>query len=277
MRANTIYNIPIEKIQPYTHAPRKSFDNYELGRLCESIRVNGITEPLITLREGNGYKIVSGVRRYKAAETLGLSTLPCRVLTQADKPWLIPFTDSNTAKPLGYFEQAEGISKLLDAGWLTTTEAAEMLGLTQKGLCDFLKILTFQAEERKRILRGGLELRHMKTLLRIHDELTRAKVLDTIVARGMTPTESERYVEQLINPPTQEKREIPQNTALFFDKRVLENTLQGVVSTAQKAGLRLEYTKTENENSYEYSLKIQKEAANTNGGSYLISAHKTAK
>lgn len=251
--------IPIEKISIYSPTHRKSFDNYEISQLAESIRINGILEPLDVIREEEKYKIISGNRRYRAAKLIGLTTLPCRIITEEGSKLLMSVINSRYNRPLNVFEEAEYLNDILDSQLLTPGDMAEKLNLTQKGLSNILKVLRFNADERKLILKENLNLRQMTALLRLHDETLREKILEEIVELRLSPIETERYVDKIINPSTEEKVEIKQNTAVFLDKRVLDNTFSRLLTTAAKSGINITLSEAESDTDYQYIFRVPKQ------------------
>ena len=234
-----LHNIPISKLSVPSPVHRKNFDNYEISQLAENIRLNGVLEPLDVIEESGEYRIVSGIRRHKAAELLGLESLPCRLLPHTATYLLKPLIASRYNKSLTVFEEAEYIEDLLKCEVLTAGEVAETLNLTNKGLEDCLNVLKFTADERKIILKEKITPRQMKSLLRLHDEIMRFKALEEIVEKRLSPLDTERYVESVLNPTEAQKAEIRQSTAVFLDKRVLDNTFKRVIATAKKSGMKV--------------------------------------
>ncbi len=256
---DNVYLLPIEKIRLWEDAPRKSFDNYKLSQLAESIRANGVLQPLVVVSREDGYTLYSGIRRYKAALLVGLTSLPCLVYKEDTTPRLIPLLESHGQCPLNIFEEAEGISALLESGKLTPLEVAEKLGTTPNGLEEQLKMLNFTDAQRSSILRASLEWRHLKSLIRLRDDLQRAKALDYVIAKGMTQMECEKYVDSLLNPQKPQPS-MGQNTAFYLDSRVLDNTFRRVVTNVQKAGFTLDFTENEDDLYKEYVFRIPKQA-----------------
>ena len=253
-----LHSLPIERLSPYSPAHRKSFDNYQISQLAESIRVNGILDPLDVVRDGEDYRIISGIRRYRAARLVGLKSLPCRVLPERGAHLLKALIINTYHRPLNPFEEAENIEELLGRAILTAGEVAEALNLPKTGLEDRLKVLKFTADERKIILKEGITHRQMKALLRFRDEIIRFKALEEVAESGLSPLDTERYVEKILNPPDEERAEIRQSTAVYLDKRVLDNTFKKVIETAEKSGIDIIYLETEDPDCYEYTFRLPK-------------------
>lgn len=258
-----LQNIPISKLSVPSPVHRKNFDNYEISQLAENIRLNGVLEPLDVIEASGEYRIVSGVRRHKAAVLLGLETLPCRLLPYIGTYLLKPLIESRYTRTLTVFEEAEYINELLNLEILTAGEVAEALNLTNKGLEDCLNVLKFTADERKIILKENVTSRQMKSLLRLHDEIMRFKALEEVVEKGLSPLDTERYVESVLNPTEAQKAEIRQSTAVFLDKRVLDNTFKKVIATAEKSGIKISFQEAEDEDNYEYIFRLPKNDTKT--------------
>ncbi len=239
--------------------PRKKFDEYELFKLSESIRENGIIQPLTVRRNGSGYVLVAGERRLRAARMAGLKKVPCIVVNINDKAAAVYAIIENLQREdLTLFEQAEGIERLIKKYNITQQEAAERLGIAQSTLSNKLRILRLGENERERITAANLTERHARALIRIEDEEKRSFALDKIIAENMPSKECERFVEELLNPKETEEPAKPMRKSGIADVRLFSNSLNRLIDTLLSAGIKASRRKQENKDYIEYRIRIEK-------------------
>ena len=254
---NKILLIPQGDILPNPNQPRRRFDYDELEGLAQSIRANGILQPLLVRQLDDGkYELVAGERRLRAARLTGLTKVPCIVNEISESESAVFAVLENLQRSnLDYFEEAEAIALLMSDYRLSQEEICKKLGKAQSTISNKLRLLKLSEEMRYRISRAGLSERHARTLLSITDEVQRARALAIIIDRHLTVSESESLVEQMLR-----KREAPKRQMLkgFKDIRIFINTLNNAVDTIRRAGIDADSVKTETDEYVEYIVRIPK-------------------
>ena len=254
---NKILLIPQGEILPNPNQPRRRFDYDELEGLAQSIRSNGILQPLLVRALENGqYELIAGERRLRAARLIGLSKVPCIVNSVSE-------TDSATfaiienlqRQNLDYFEEAEAMAVLINNYRMSQEELCKKLGKAQSTLSNKLRLLKLSEEMRYKISRAGLSERHARALLSLTDEVQRARALSIIIDRHLTVSESESLIEQMLRKNETPKRQILKG---FKDIRIFINTLNNAVDTIRKAGIDADSGKTETDEYVEYIVRIPK-------------------
>ena len=247
-----------EDIIPKKEQPRKNFDEYELKSLSESIKENGIIQPLIVRRAEKGkYFLIAGERRLRAAMLIGFRKIPCIVKTADDiTADLYTIIENLQRSDLSFFEEAEGINRLITQHNLSCSEVSERLGIAPSTLSNKLRILKLDAETKERILRAGLTERHARALLKIPEEL-RKDALDYIIANQLKVSETDKYIEKLLSP--KEKRAEPVRKAAIGDLRLFANSLTKIVDTMRLGGVSAKTTRHETDNHIEYTVSISKQ------------------
>ncbi len=251
-------------ILPNENQPRKTFDEYELSQLTESIKNNGIIQPLsIRPIEGGKYMLIAGERRLRSAINLGLKKVPC----------IIHHTDSLTAAyysvienlqrtDLSLFEEAEGINYLINEYGMSFSEVATKLGMAQSTLSNKLRILRLEPALRERITAAALSERHARALIRLPKEM-RSDALDKIIGEALSIRESEKYIEQLLQKIQSEKEfanstpTVKRKTAIG-DLRIFSNSLSRLVDTMVASGINASHERTDTKDYIEYKVKIRK-------------------
>jgi len=260
--------IKTENIKPSRNQPRKSFDEYDLKTLADSIRTNGIIQPLAVRRLYDGfYELIAGERRLKAAKMAGLKKVPC-VLHKTDESTAAVYSiiENLQRKNLSPFEEAEGLQSLIEKFELSQNELAEKLGMAQSTLCNKLRILRLDESVRRRIIAASLTERHARALLSLPKE-KRHEALDRIIAEFMTLKQTENLICQMLeedNPEPAEKEEIEEKPFRKYsigDMRLFTNSLSKLIDTLQNAGINAHSRKYETDKYIEYKVRITKEPA----------------
>ncbi len=259
--------LPIGVIHPSRYQPRVMFDDDELFGLSESIRRNGMLQPIsVRRRDGGGYELIAGERRLRAARLAGLTKVPCIELTADDRrAALLGLVENMQRENLNVFEEAEAIRRLMCEWGVTQLEVAQRLGKAQSTVANKLRLLRLTQDQRRRIIASHLTERHARALLKIDDDRRRDDALNEIIARQMTVTESEAYIEGVLAPPSEAVREEivrAMRVPLVRDVRVFVNTLSRAVDSIRKSGLDARSAETETEDYIEYTVIIPKRNPN---------------
>lgn len=252
-----LMSIRAEDIIPREDQPRKTFDEYELFKLSDSIKENGILQPLIVRPGEKGkYLLIAGERRLRAAKMAGLKRVPC-ILRRTDDltAELYTIIENLQRSDLTPFEEAQGIKNLIMGYGLSQLEIAEKLGIAQSTLSNKLRLLKLDPSLRERLTAARLTERHARALLRLPSE-KREEALDYIIAKQLTLSESEAYIEKLLSPKA-EKPE-PVRKCAIGDVRFFANSLAKMVDTMKLGGINATTRKNETATHIEYTVLITK-------------------
>ena len=251
-----IYNIPQAMIVPNPNQPRKRFDYDELENLAQSIRENGILQPItVRKREDKKYELVSGERRIRAARLVGMVKIPSIVINIDDKnSAMFSIIENLQRQSLNFFEEAEAIEKLVGEYAMSREEVAQKLGLAPSTVSNKLRILRLPEEMRFELARSGLTESHARALLMLEDDNQRARALSIIVDRHLNVAESERMINQMINRNNRSRNPLRG----IRDVRLFINTLNHAVDTIRRAGVEADAARSETEEYIEYVVRIPK-------------------
>ena len=250
------------EIKLSANQPRKSFDEYELKQLSDSIQASGIIQPLAVRKAPDGsYQLIAGERRLKAAVMAGLRRIPCILhKTDDETAALYSIIENLQRSNLTVFEEAQGINRLIAEYGMSQSEAAARLGIAQSTLSNKLRLLRLNDGIKERIISARLTERHARALLRLPEEM-RDGALDRIIAEGMTLTQAEEYIFSLLNPekePESKKPDEPVRKAAIGDVRLFSNSLSKLLSTLQNAGIDAHSRKYETDKYIEFKVRIKK-------------------
>ncbi len=255
-----ISDIPIIKIRPNKAQPRKQFNEEELSALSQSIKENGILQPLTVRKVSpSEFELIAGERRLRASVLAGLRKVPCIVIKCSDKESAIYALLENLQRcDLGMFEEARGISKLIRRYGLTQEEAAARLGKSQSTIANKLRLLRLTYEEQEWIVNAGLSERHARALLRLSDEKIRREALSKIISENLNTQQAENLISILLNSCPKSEKKTGSSKAVIKDVRIFVNTINKAIDTMRLAGIDAQSNKTDTEDFIEYTIRIPK-------------------
>jgi ParB family chromosome partitioning protein len=203
------YEIEISKIKANPDQPRTSFDEKSLYELADSIKTHGIIQPL-TLREvgHEEYQIISGERRFRAAQIAGLTTVPAYIRTANDQETLeMALIENIQREDLDAIEIALTYKRLIDECKLTQDALSERIGKKRSTVTNSLRLLTLEDDIQQSIKENKISAGHAKSLVGLDPEI-RKKLAARIIDEGL----SVRQIEDIIQNLTQKKTPKPKST-----------------------------------------------------------------
>ena len=160
--------IPLERIVPNPHQPRRDFDPEGLAELADSIRQYGVLQPATVRTRGRDYELVAGERRLRAAKMAGLRELPCLIAQVGEEDSaLLALMENLQRRDLSFMEEAAAIAQLVQRWGLSQEEAARRLGKSQSAVANKLRLLRLPEAVVEQIRQGDLSERHARALLRL--------------------------------------------------------------------------------------------------------------
>ena len=238
--------IKTTQISRNPNQPRKYFEPEAISQLADSIRQYGVLNPLTVRRTGDGYELIAGERRLRAARATGLSEVPCLIMSasEADSS-AIALVENLQRRDLDFFEEAAGYRQLIDRYGLTQGEAARKVGKTQSAVANKLRLLKLSPENMRMIRDGGLSERHARAILRLPGEQERLRATAQIIEHQWNVSRTEQYIDRLLSDPPEK----PAGTMrrLIKDVRLFLNTVDKAVGMMKESGVNTSYEKEERE------------------------------
>ena len=187
--------LAISKMQAGKYQPRSRMDEGALAELAESIRVQGIMQPiLVRALQGGRYEIIAGERRFRAAQLAGLAEVPVLVRDVTDENAAIMALIENIQREdLNPLEEAQGVQRLIEEFGMTHELAAQAIGRSRSATSNLLRLLNLAAPVQTMLLAGDLDMGHARALLSV-DAATQIQLATQIVAKGMTVRDAEKLV-----------------------------------------------------------------------------------
>lgn len=227
-----IVDIKVTEITPNASQPRKRFEPEKLEELAASIKENGIIQPVIVCRAGNGYQIVAGERRWRAARLAGLKTIPAIIRELTDVQILQQALIENIQRQdLNPLEEASALKRLIEEHHMTQEKVASVVGRSRPAVANMLRLLQLPEDIQALIQDETVSAGHARALLSIQDEKMQKKAALQIAKRGLSVREAERMAKRYNQPPKTEKK---QSDAYVLSVREVEQRLAGRLGTRVK-------------------------------------------
>lgn len=195
-----LQNLNIDLIQPGKYQPRKDMDTQALEELAESIKSQGIIQPIVVRAiETNRYEIIAGERRWRAASLAGLKNVPVIIRDIPDNAAIAMALIENIQREnLNAIEEANALQRLSIEFSLSHQEIAKVVGKSRATISNLLRLLALGPEIKSMVEKGELEMGHARALLTL-DADTQLKVAHQVVARSFSVRETELYIRRLGN------------------------------------------------------------------------------
>jgi ParB family chromosome partitioning protein len=189
-----------KKVKPCPLQPRKEFDRAALEGLAESIKTNGIIQPLVVRQVGDEYELIAGERRWRATQIAGLDTVPVVVREASDAEVLeMALVENLQREDLNPIEEAQGYGLLIDAFQLTQEEAARRVGKSRAAVANALRLLKLDEDVQTHVRQGRLATGHAKVILGLDDAAQQKLAADRVIRDQLSVRDTEALVSSLQN------------------------------------------------------------------------------
>jgi len=211
--ADDLRDLPLDQLEGGRYQPRREFDPAALQTLAQSIRTQGVVQPIVvrTLPDGERYEIVAGERRWRAAQLAELETIPAIIREISDdRAVAVALIENIQREDLNPLEEANALHRLTEEFGMTHQTIAEAVGRSRVSVSNLLRLLELAPEVKAYIGEGALEMGHGRALLGL-DAATQAQAAARVVQRGLTVRQTEALVRQLLAGDSAEAAE-PEKT-----------------------------------------------------------------
>jgi ParB family transcriptional regulator, chromosome partitioning protein len=194
--------VDLDRIVPNPRQPRLQMEQGPLEELAQSIRVNGIIQPILVRRSGDRFEIIAGERRWRAAQIAGLLRAPVIVRETADDQLLqVALIENIQREDLNPIDEATAYRRLLDECAMTQETLADAVGKDRASIANHLRLLRLPADVQRQVSAGALSMGHARALVALENPVTLKKAADDVVARALSVRETEALVRRLNAPP----------------------------------------------------------------------------
>lgn len=190
-----VIELKIDEIEPMLNQPRKVFNQEKMEELTDSIRENGVIQPILVVKDKNGYTIVAGERRWRAAKAAGLKTIPAIIKDYTDnKKKQVALIENIQREDLNIVEVAQAIKELMEIEGYTSSDVAKITGKSLSTISNITRLLKLPNEILDMVLKGELVEGQARALLAIDDPEKQIAIAKKIVEKKLTVRDVEKLI-----------------------------------------------------------------------------------
>ena len=216
--SDSLKSLPLDLINPGPYQPRSVFDEDRLQELAESIRHQGVIQPVIVRARGDDYELIAGERRWRAAQIAGIEKIPAIIREVPDEIAIaMALVENIQREDLNPIEEATALRRLVDEFQMTHQEAGEAVGRSRSAVSNLLRLLELSDEVRELVDARHLEMGHARALLTLEPSL-QAQAAREVVRKGLSVRETEQLVRRLKHPPQPKTLVLDPDVQLLQDK-----------------------------------------------------------
>ena len=244
--------ISVDRLSPNPFQPRRSFTEEGLEQLAESIRHHGVLQPIVVRPSGDGYQLIAGERRWRAAQIAGLQRIPA-VVRELDDPSMVQVAliENLQREDLNPIEEASAYRRLMDEFNMTQEQLSSTIGRSRPAIANAVRLLNLPTEIQRAVEERKLSEGHARCLLAISDQEDQLKVAAQIIANGLNVRQAEELVKgttRNVSRETIRKRASEEDPdAVRLTQRLGERlgTRVKLSGSVRKGKLEIEYYSTE--------------------------------
>ncbi len=224
-----IKNLLVDQITPNPYQPRTQWDTEKLEELAQSIRANGIIQPIIVRYTAGGYELIAGERRLRASQIAGLERIPALVKQATDEQMLeMALVENIHRADLNAIERAKAYHKYIQSFSISQTEAAERLGENRSVVANYMRLLDLPEDIKNMVASNKLSMGHARAILALPDEQAKRKIANKAMAGRLSVREVEKMVRKHLQGKTDDIPRLSSKSAHILD---IENQIKRQVGT----------------------------------------------
>lgn len=218
-RQGELRNLPLSWLRPGKYQPRKDMSQDALEELANSIRAQGVIQPVVVRQlDEQSYEIIAGERRWRACQLVRLETIPCIVKNVADNAAVaIALIENIQREDLNAIEEAAALQRLMNEFELTHQEIAEAVGKSRSTVSNLLRLNQLNDDVKRLVEHGDLEMGHARALLALNGP-QQSELARQIAQKGMTVRDTERLVQRLLAPQEEPKHHEPEPQVAVWEQ-----------------------------------------------------------
>lgn len=237
--------IKLHDIMPNLNQPRKTFKEEKIEELAASIKEHGIIQPIVVRKRENGYEIVAGERRWRAARKAELTQVPCLVRELSDEQnMLFAIIENMQREDLNPIEEAEGLQRMMQTFGMTQEQVSKSVGKSRPYIANALRLLKLPQEIIEQIAEGNLSAAHGRTLAGIEDDDAKEKLCAKILQEGLSVRETEQLAGSLTKPQKKKafkKMKNPNEARVEEELKEILGTRVHIQQNGKKGKIEIEF------------------------------------
>lgn len=245
-----VVKIKIDKIIPNKAQPRLDFYDESIEGLAESIKENGLLQPISVRKNGNKYELIAGERRYRACLHIGRKEIEAIIYDMSDdESAKLALIENIQREDLNAIEQALAMQRIMHQEGLTQEDLAGMLGYQQSTVANKLRLLRLPEYIKNAVSHGVITERHARALLKVPEDQLE-EVFMTITNRKYNVSKTEEYIREITNRK--------KNRGVSHNVQIALNTFKQAYEMCRKAGIDADFNTTDYDDNLKITIKIKK-------------------
>ncbi|MEL4441290.1 ParB/RepB/Spo0J family partition protein [Shewanella algae] len=219
----TLFTLDVDLLQPGKYQPRKDMSPEALEELAESIKAQGVIQPIVVRKiSDDKYEIIAGERRWRAAQIAKLDKVPCIVKQVADEAAVaIALIENIQREDLNAMEEAIALNRLIEEFDLTHQQIADAVGKSRATVSNLLRLNGLNEPVKRLLEYGDIEMGHARALLALQGE-EQTSVARLVVAKELTVRETERLVNKVLNPAKEAEKPVKDTDVARLESQLIE-------------------------------------------------------
>jgi ParB family chromosome partitioning protein len=240
--------LDIDLLVPNPRQPRVHMDDTRLEELTQSIRANGVIQPIVVRRVEDHYEIVAGERRWRASQRAGLLKVPVAVREVPDDKLLeVALIENIQRENLSPIEEAQAYRRLTDELQMSQEAIATQVGKDRATVANYMRLLRLPAEVRAALDEGALSMGHARALLSLPDENTQRRLGRDVIARGLSVRDTEALVRREVDAkspaaPAEPQKVDPNTRAAEDQLKLALGTRVRIVRRGKRGRIEIDFT-----------------------------------
>lgn len=229
--------LALSKLKPNKNQPRKQFNETELSELADSIRQNGILQPLLVRKKGAAYEIVAGERRYQAAKQAGLKEIPVVIREISDEEvFKLALIENLQRSNLSPIEEARGYQELIKKDGLTQEQLSKIISKSRSAITNTLRLLDLPDEIQEYMVLGTLSAGHARAILAVVGEEGRLKLAQKVISENLSVRQTENLAPLFSGAEAIKQKRLPTPQSYKRAARQLRMALDTTVKVRNVRG-----------------------------------------
>lgn len=257
-----IQDLPLDNIVPNRYQPRHKFSDESIRELAQTLDEEGLLQPIVVRENNDGYEIIAGERRYRAAKYLNWETIPAIVNNLDDEQAAsLALIENLQREDLNPIDEATAYQNLMKINSLTQATLAKDMGKSQPYVANKLRLLKLCPDVQDALIAGEITQRHGRALLKL-DEEGQKKILAEILKKGLNVKQTELAVENY-GKPKDAKKEDKVTYRLPKDLQVQVNTIKQAAKLAKNTGVNVNVKEKRGDGEYTITIVMKEKKSNS--------------
>jgi len=247
-------DIAVQLIQSNRYQPRLTFDDVSLKELANSIKENGLIQPISVRPIERGYEIIAGERRFRAMNLLGYTSIPCIIQKVNDTQLAeMALVENIQREDLSAIEEAKAFLVMIENQALTQDKIAQKIGKSQSSVANKIRLLQLPQEIQDAVSDHQITERHARALLVAKPE-DRLNIFHKVVGQNLNVRQTEALIDHVAVEPQRK----PTTKGITRNLKIAINTIIAAIKMIERTGIPLDYKQTEQEDAIEFVIRFKK-------------------